>query len=110
MNKKENIDKWVDDSLHSLDNVQRATGKPYLLTRLNAKMQNTNTSIWDNTLQFISKPLVAAVCMLVVVAVNVIVISKNYNNINTTNEEQYATVDEYNTNITTLNYTDNIEP
>ncbi len=110
MNKKENINNWVDEALNSLDNVKRATGKPYLLTRMNAKMHNSNSSIWDNALQFISKPMVALACMLVIIAFNVLVISRNYNTSNTINEEQAVTVDEYNANITALNYTENIEP
>lgn len=105
-----NINNRVDAALNSLDDVKRATGKPYVLTRMNAKMQNSNSSIWDNALQFISKPMVALVCMLIIIAFNVLVISRNYNTSNTINEEQALTVDEYNANITALNYTENIEP
>ncbi len=105
-----NINNRVDAALNSLDDVKRATGKPYVLTRMNAKMQNSNSSIWDNALQFISKPVVALVCMLIIIAFNVLVISRNYNTSNTINEEQALTVDEYNANITALNYTENIEP
>lgn len=105
-----NINNRVDAALNSLDDVKRATGKPYVLTRMNAKMQNSNSSIWDNALQFISKPMVALVCMLIIIAFNVLVISRNYNTSNTINEEQAVTVDEYNANITALNYTENIEP
>ena len=108
MNK--NINNWVDETLNSLDDVKRATAKPYVLTRMNAKTQNSNSSIWDNALQFISKPMVALVCMLIIIAFNVLVISRNYNTSNTINEEQALTVDEYNANITALNYTENIEP
>ena len=108
MNK--NINNWVDAALNSLDDVKRATAKPYVLTRMNAKTQNSNSSIWDNALQFISKPMVALVCMLIIIAFNVLVISRNYNTSNTINEEQALTVDEYNANITALNYTENIEP
>ena len=108
MNK--NINNWVDEALNSLDDVKRATAKPYVLTRMNAKMQNSNSSIWDNVLQFISKPMVALVCMLILITFNVLVVSRNYNTSNTINEEQALTVDEYNANITALNYTENIEP
>ena len=111
MNNNNEINKWVDDALNSLNDVERATGKPYLLTRLNSKMQrNTSTSSWDKALQFISKPTVAIACMFLIIAFNALVLSKNYNNTATTADEQYAAVDEYNTNITTLNYTENIEP
>ena len=75
MNK--NINNWVDEALNSLDDVKRATAKPYVLTRMNAKMQNSNSSIWDNILQFISKPMVALVCMLIIIAFNVLVVSRN---------------------------------
>ena len=108
MNK--NINNWVDEALNSLDDVKRATAKPYVLTRMNAKMQNSNSSIWDNVLQFISKPMVALVCMLIIITFNVLVVSRNYNTSNTINEEQALTIDEYNANITALNYTENIEP
>ena len=40
MNKNEHINKLIEEALNSLDGAERATAKPYLFTRLNARMQN----------------------------------------------------------------------
>ena len=59
MNKKEHINKLIDEALSSLDGAERATPKPYLFTRLNARMQKEPENSWDSDLKFISKPAIA---------------------------------------------------
>jgi hypothetical protein len=111
MDNHEHINKLIHDALNSLDDAARATPKPYLLTRLNARMQNEKESGWDNALRFISKPAIALVGLCLVIAINATVVTYNYpGKTAAAAEEQYAAVDEYSSSTTVLNYIENIEP
>jgi uncharacterized protein (DUF1786 family) len=111
MKKNNHIDKWVDETINSFDGAERATPKPYLFTRLTAKMQNRTENSWDNALRFLSKPAVVMACVCLVIAVNAAVLSfSNNSNTATTTEEQYAVADDYNTSVAVLNDIENIEP
>jgi len=104
------INKLIDNAMDSLDGATRATAKPYLLTRLNARMQQAKENKWDVALRFISKPAIAIVGIFLVIAINATVITYNYPTGNTTVEEQYASVDEYSSSATVLNDIENLEP
>ncbi|MBL0145836.1 MAG: hypothetical protein IPP48_08820 [Chitinophagaceae bacterium] len=108
MNKNEKIEKLIEQSLNSFDNTARATPKPYLLTRLNTRLQSNNSG-WDTALRFLSKPIVAAVCICLVVTVNAVVLVNNINVNKSTADEQYSD-EEYNTSVAVLNELENIEP
>jgi membrane-bound ClpP family serine protease len=111
MKSNEHINKLTEEALNSLDGASRATAKPYLLTRLNARMQNAKDSSWDNALKFISKPAVALAGLCLVIGINAMVVGYNYQEKTTVvAEEQYASVDEYSSSVTVLNDIENIEP
>lgn len=111
MNKNEHINKLVDEALGSLDGAERATPRPYLFTRLNARMQREPENSWDNVLKFISRPAIALAGLCLVITINALVVSSNYTGQTTTvAEEQYASADEYNTSVAVLNDIENIEP
>ena len=111
MNKNEHIHKLVDEALGSLDGAERATPRPYLFTRLNARMQREPENSWDNVLKFISRPAIALAGLCLVITINALVVSSNYTGQTTTvAEEQYVSADEYNTSVAVLNDIENIEP
>ncbi|GAB2831354.1 hypothetical protein [Ferruginibacter profundus] len=112
MKDNEHINKLTEAALNSLDGAARATAKPYLLTRLNAKMQNAKESRWDSALKFISKPAVALAGLCLVIGINAMVVGYNYPDKTTVvaDEPQYASVDEYSSSATVLNDIENIEP
>ena len=112
MNNNDHINKLTEEALNSLDGAGRATAKPYLLTRLNARMQNEKETAWDKTLKFISRPAVALAGLCFIIAVNATVVTYNYPAAATTegvSDEQYASVDEYSSSATVLNDIENIE-
>lgn len=105
------INKLVEDTLNSLDGMQRANPKPYLFTRLTAKMQRSNDGAWDNALRFISRPAVAMACVLLVVAINVMVFTIHHQNTATAGgEDPIAAIDGYNGTVSLLRDIENIEP
>lgn len=111
MKNSEHINKLIDEALNSLDGAGSATPKPYLFTRLNARMQNAKENTWDNALSFISKPAFAFASLCLVIAINATVIAYNYNGgTSAVTEEAYASVDEYSSSVTVLNEIENIEP
>jgi hypothetical protein len=65
---KENIQDEVERTLLSLEGIRRAEANPFLFTRIKAKMQNRNG--WERVISFISRPVVAAAALMIVIAVN----------------------------------------
>ncbi len=112
MNNKQQ-EQWIENALNSLDNAQSAEPKPFLYTRLYAKMTNKKESVWDFYLQFLSKPAIAFASICVVIAVNVLVISNGYKQQSQTivEEGQYATLNDNDDDVPSIfNDNENIEP
>jgi hypothetical protein len=75
MNNKKQIEERVEAALNSLDGVASALPKPFLLTRINARLSAKQESIWDKCLYFISRPAIAFVAVCIVIAVNIFAIA-----------------------------------
>ena len=87
-----NIEKQIEETLKSFDNIQRASPNPYLLTRINAKLIGRN--IWEKTAFFISRPSVMALGLSLVIAINLSVILINHSSKNKLNEYSSTTISE----------------
>ena len=112
MNKQERIDKMTDEALNSLDGAKRAEVRPYLFTRLAARMERQKENTWENVGRFIARPavVVAGLCMIIAVNTLVIVFNNKSTAANTSVTEQSATPDEFSTSIASLYDTENTEP
>ncbi len=105
MNNQEHIDKMTEEALNSVDGVQRATAKPYLFTRLTARMERPTESAWENAGRFIARPVVVVAGLCTVIAINALIIVFNNNNTSSSNNtvaEQQATPDEFSNTVATL--------
>jgi len=93
----DNSDKKIKDIFNSLDGIKRASPAPYFFTRLEARMQKEK-SIWEEISSFVARPLVALACICLVIMVNTsVIISSEKSNQNTSGQNNdLATVDEYN--------------
>ncbi|HEY8388370.1 MAG TPA: hypothetical protein VIK74_07185 [Parasegetibacter sp.] len=60
----------IEAALKSLDGVERAKAAPYLFTRIYARLNKDEESIWEKILQLISKPSVAFLGLCVILALN----------------------------------------
>ena len=49
----------VEQTLNSMDGAERATPAPFLLTRINAKMNREQPSAWERFGIFLSRPIIA---------------------------------------------------
>jgi len=111
MNKQERIDKMTDEALNSLDGVNRATPRPYLFTRLAARMERQNETTWESIGRFIARPAVVIAGLCMIIAINVLVVTSNNTTTNNTSfAEQSTTQDEFSTSIASLYDTENTEP
>lgn len=71
-----NLDQKVDQTLNSLDGMQRAVANPFLFTRVKARMEEQKNP-WAMTFNFISRPVVAISALAIFLTVNVWVVVKN---------------------------------
>ncbi len=111
MNNQEHIDKMTSEALDSLDGAKRATAKPYLFTRLMARMGRQKENAWEYAGRLIARPVVVVAGLCVIIAVNIFAITSNNSNAAGTNiAEQSATQDEFSTSIASLYDTENTEP
>lgn len=59
----------IDEILNSLDGITRAEARPYMHTRITARIQEEN-NFWTRTVGFLAKPAVAIACILAVLLAN----------------------------------------
>ena len=93
---EEFIHKKIDDVMHSMDSINRASPRPFLFTRLEARMQNEK-NIWVKLSSFVARPVVAFICICFVLIINAMVIFLLNNADNSFAQEvnDLATADEY---------------
>jgi hypothetical protein len=94
---EEFINKKVDDAMQSMDSIKRASPRPFLFTRLEARMQNERNT-WSKLSSFVARPVVAFACICFVLIINamVILLSDTSGNSLTQQGSELATADEYN--------------
>ena len=76
----------IEKILGSLDGVQRAEARPFMYTRVMARLQEDDVkSIWGRTVAFIARPAIAFACLTAVIATNLFFV------INTEKDEKAIT-------------------
>jgi len=90
------LNKKIDNVMQSMDGITRATPRPFLFTRLEARMQNEK-NIWSKLSSFAARPVVAFACICFVLIVNAMVILMSGSSRNTITQQgpELATADEY---------------
>lgn len=111
MNKEEHIQKMTEAALNSLDGVTRAEPKPFLLTRINARLSNSSETAWERAGRYFAKPAVAITMLCMVIGINATVIVINHSRTENTNTaEQQVATDDFSTTVASLYDTENSEP
>jgi hypothetical protein len=112
MNKQEQINKLIEEALSSVDDAQRAAPKPYLLTRINARMNKSAESVWEKAAWFITRPAVAfgGLCLIVLINAMVIFYSKTTTSVANADMVVQNTSDEFSYTGATIYDTDNTAP
>ena len=70
MKKPFDINKKVEETLNSLDGIQRAEGQPYLFTRVKARLERGEKNIWETAGSFLARPAVAIAGLCIILAFN----------------------------------------
>lgn len=109
---KSSIEKLVDETINSLDGAGRAEAKPFLLTRIYARMQNENDaqSFWSRAGSFLSMPRVALAGLLLIVILNVTIILQRSGDTTNTVQNTTAAKDEFAINVVSIYDVENQEP
>src|SRR5690242_4402821 len=98
---REFLNKKLDETLDSTEGIQRAAPRPFLFTRIEARMQ-AEKNIWSTVSSFVARPVVAFACICFIIIVNASVIW--FSNMSAPSSQQgteLATADEY----SQVNYT-----
>ena len=80
MNQNSNIQKLVNETLESLDGIQRAEPKPFLFTRVMVRMNQDQDSVWEKLASLISKPAIAFASVLLFITINLFVLFRDSEN------------------------------
>ena len=90
------LNKKVDEIMQSMDGIKRAAPRPFLFTRLEARMQNER-NVWNKLTSFVARPVVAFACICFVLIINamVILLSATSGNSLAPQGSELATADEY---------------
>ena len=109
---KNNIEKLIEETINSFDNAERAAAKPFLLTRINARMQNQpgTQNIWARAGSLLSSPRIALTGLVLIILLNTAIIIKNNNAENITTQSSVIAKDEFAINVISIYDTENQEP
>lgn len=70
MNNKAQIQNRVEETLASLDRVERASANPFLYTRIKARLEAEEHSVWQVAASWLTRPAVVVGALLVVLFMN----------------------------------------
>jgi hypothetical protein len=112
MNQEKNITKLIEEALGSVDNIKRAEPKPFLLTRIHARMSKGSDSVWEKAGWFIARPAVAFAGLCLIVLINTMVIMVSKPSEPTAKAEQPAQTqgDEFSYSVATIYDFENAQP
>ena len=112
MNKKEQINKLIDETLASADSIGRAEARPFLFTRIHARMNKEAESVWEKAGWFITRPAVAfsGLCMIVLINLAVVVFNGTTDSTGGTEQVAQSSTDEFSYTVATIYDTENTQP
>jgi hypothetical protein len=109
---KSSFEKLVEDTINSFDGAKRATAKPFLLTRIFARIQNQpgSQNIWVRAGTFLSTPRVALAVLLLIISLNAAIILQRLNTDNSMVQNTTVSKDEFAINVISIYDIENQEP
>ena len=108
---QQHIEKLIQETMDSFDGAERATTKPYLLTRILAGMKNQpdTQNAWTKMAAIISKPGIALTGLLLILLLNAAIIFGNTGNENPV-QNLNTSKDEFAINVISIYDNENQEP
>jgi hypothetical protein len=93
---QEKFIKKMEDTLHSIDGIEKASPRPFFFTRLEARM-NREKNAWEKIASFVARPVVALASISLVMMINAVDVfySSDSKEATASQNTEIATVDEY---------------
>ncbi len=111
MKNTDHINKLIEDAINCVDDIQRAEPKPFLLTRINARMNNGTASVWERVGWFITRPAVAFTGLCLIILINIMVIKTgSLNTGDSTDQVAVNSTDEFSSTVATIYDIENNQP
>ena len=110
MNKRDEINKLIEETLNSADHIERASPKPFLLTRIQARLNKSKANIWEKMTWLVGRPVFAIPALVIVLCVNVLVIVSNRPEPFVTEHLIPVGADEFTSSVSTIYDIENSEP
>ena len=76
MNKQTDIGKMVEKTLESLDGLERAEPRPFLFTRVKARLERDQRNAWETIGSFLTRPVVAIAGLCLILAMNIFILTQ----------------------------------
>jgi hypothetical protein len=70
MEKRPNIPEKTQQTIDSLDGLQRATPGPFFFTRVMARIEREDASAWERAVAFLTRPVVVVATLSIIVLLN----------------------------------------
>jgi len=98
MNRRFTIEEQVEKTLNSLDGSKRAKSNPFMFTRIQARLQNSDNSHWTAAARVLNRPVFAIATLLLVILMNAAIFLQSNEPVNNNNipEEEQLFAKEYN--------------
>ena len=111
MEERNEIERKIEETLDSLEGIRRAEANPYLITRIQARLQQPK-NFFERMVGFAGRPAFALVLLCLVLITNLTVMVKESAAASAITKEQtqLAVADEYHMNVPTLYDYENPEP
>ena len=93
MNNNSDIQKLVDETLNSLNGIQKAEPTPFLFTRVMARLNKEENSLWEKLAYIFSKPAVTFATVILFIAINSVVLYRVAGNSTSAPQEQAVMAD-----------------
>ena len=78
MKQRNDIEKRVEETLNSLDGIQRATPQPWLFSRIKKRLtEDEDRTVWGAVGGFLGKPAIAIAGLCFILMINVFLVFNN---------------------------------
>lgn len=113
MKQKHEIEQQVEETLSSLDQVQRAKANPFLYTRVQARLGAAPKTVWETIVFYVSRPAVAMAMLCMVILTNAAVVywqSAPDDTVAAADQPQLALTEEYHISVASIYEDETPEP
>ena len=73
---KPDLEKRIEDTLNSLDGIQRAEPQPFFYTRVIGRLQREQKNVWEMMGSFLSRPVVVVAGLVLILVMNAFMVLK----------------------------------